>query len=79
MGGPRLKVMWRCGECGDLYEWEFAARDCCQPEVLQVYACPDCGECHEEMEKAVACCKPEDELTCFDYRRLEEAGQQRLF
>lgn len=48
---------WRCGECGDVYDDEFDARDCCPPTVFEVWACPVCDESHDTEEEAETCCE----------------------
>ena len=77
-----IKSKWECGECGDLHDDEYDARDCCRPSVRKVYLCPVCEDTHDTEEDAKDCC-PSEEGEPHEYRpsahELEAAGQQRLF
>jgi len=44
---------WECPECGEIYEDEQEAIDCCQEDLWE---CENCGEQYPEEELAEKCC-----------------------
>lgn len=69
---------YKCGNCGDLHEFEAAALDCCVPSVLPVYVCPICEDWHLEERDALLCCQRDDPALRPSAAELEAAGQMRL-
>lgn len=49
---------YECSACGDLWEDERDAEDCCNPhaEQIRVYKCSGCEELYREKEDADYCC-----------------------
>lgn len=77
----KIKVKYRCSECGDIHDFEEDAAECCPPDVFEVYICPTCDEAHDDEDEARECCASEAAGADggIDYHALEQAGQQRLF
>lgn len=74
-----MKSKWRCDECGELYDWQFAAQDCCQPQTSEVYVCPVCEDEHMQECEALECCGHDmDAHPPPSARELEAMGQIRL-
>lgn len=73
MGQKKIKTLYRCGECRDVHDDEDGARECCMPEIIEVFACPDCGEIHADETEAAECCGTDTE-TCPSCRRDYGAG-----
>ena len=72
----KIETRWCCGECGELYEEEDRAVDCCRPPPpYQVYVCPECQDEHRTELQAIGCCATEPPPSAAE---LEAAGQQRL-
>jgi hypothetical protein len=73
---------YRCIKCGEIYEWEDEAEDCCrtiiavniQPAINAF--CPICGEHYMEFRDAADCClwKDLDALTRWRIADAVEAG-----
>ena len=40
------KIMWRCDECGQIYDDEGDAFECCA-EVTAGYECEECGKFYD--------------------------------
>lgn len=76
----RALLRYGCSRCDELYEREWDAEECCQPEVYAGYICSVCEKWHEKQEEAVACCPPDnpDALDVPTAAELEAAGQVPL-
>lgn len=77
---------WQC-ECGETYDNEDDAVECCQPRTRQVWSCGECDAVHNEKAAAIACCADDAEHNgepispdVYQWRvaQLEAAGQRRL-
>ncbi len=81
MSNPHIKEAYMCGNCGEIYNDEDSAYECCAPYVVEVYLCPTCGDDHREEDDAIACCDfdPEAPPPPLTAAELEAAGQSRLF
>jgi len=73
----RSRAMYKCGNCGELYEDDSDASDCCRPAVYDVWECTTCHVVHKLQEEADAC--HPDQPAMPTPEELEAAGQQRLF
>ncbi|MGI9573868.1 hypothetical protein ACRYJU_07250 [Alloalcanivorax xenomutans] len=51
-----VDLVFKCGECGSIHFDEDSARECCMPEILEMYQCPICQAVHDEEEDAEQCC-----------------------
>lgn len=73
-------VKWRCDGCGELHEDEECARECCTPEVVEVYQCSVCHLRFEDEWEADEHCNThnDDEPDEPTKAELEAHGQQRL-
>ncbi len=71
------KAMFKCGNCGEIYEHDGDAADCCQPAVYDVWECTACHVIHGSEAEAEAC--HPDVPAMPTPEELEAAGQQRLF
>lgn len=74
---------WRCEECGELHSDEDDARECCLPEVSEVYICPICDRAHTREEDAKECikaCENEGNSRTYmaDKKEMEDQGQMVL-
>jgi hypothetical protein len=50
-----LPKPWECGNCGDRYDTDDEAIDCCMEP------CSSCGELYETTEEADDCCESEED------------------
>jgi len=52
------KTRYQCSHCDEIHKDEDDARECCQPEVWEVYECGECGKLHGSSEVAAkSCCE----------------------
>lgn len=58
------KPLWKCGECCEIHDDEDAARECCMPEVYEIYGCPVCDKVHDEEDAALSCCGAGNTIRC---------------
>ena len=77
----KLELAWKCHGCGEIYNNEDDAYECCLPEVSEGYLCPECGDYFRKEADALDCCGYDDEAPPQPptEAELEAAGQQRLF
>jgi hypothetical protein len=66
-----------------MYSFENDARECCPPQVCEVFVCLDCGDWHHEKTEAESCCTDSpDERQAHppipSAAQLEALGQLRL-
>lgn len=47
---------WICGKCDEQHDYEDDARECCAPEVYEIYVCPVCDKEHDYWGDAFRCC-----------------------
>lgn len=75
-----IEPKWECDECGDLYESEDDAQECCQPTIREVFVCPICTEHQYNERDAIDCCgfDPDGPPPPPTAEELEHAGQLRL-
>jgi hypothetical protein len=79
MSAAATKLLYRCDECGQVYEFRSSAAECCQPEVATVHQCPQCNEVHDDAWEAENCpCRDEDPPPV-SAAEMEQQGQLRLF
>lgn len=71
---------YKCGRCGDLYEYEDTALECCAPEAEEVtlWKCADCDAEYDTEDEARLCCWDGETVLMPTPVELEAAGQQRL-
>lgn len=50
------KKRYQCSACDKVHDEEWAAEECCQPEVWTVWQCSVCSEIHDTEEEADDCC-----------------------
>ena len=48
--------VWKCCECREVHDDEDAARECCQPQILELFRCDLCSTIHEDEADAETCC-----------------------
>ena len=50
---------FQCNTCGQIYEEEDEAEDCCPNDVNKIdgWKCGECDEIYEDKEEAKECCK----------------------
>jgi hypothetical protein len=70
-------------ECGGMHSFEDDARECCPPEVREVFVCLDCGDWHQEKAEAESCCtdgpgEQQAQAPIPSTAQLEALGQLRL-
>jgi hypothetical protein len=73
------RIMYRCCECGQVYEFRSSAAECCQPKVATVHQCPHCNEVHDDEWEAQNCHCLDDDPPPVSIAELERQGQLRLF
>jgi hypothetical protein len=75
-----LPLEWFCEGCGDAYEDEAAAFDCCDYPPTLGYGCPLCGVAHQTESDAIACCRWDQTPggARAIQQAIEAAGQLRL-
>ena len=78
-----VTTRFRCGECGELHDFEDDARECCPPQVSKVFVCGECGDWHRDKAEAEACCADETHELPPHHpipttAQLEALGQLRL-
>lgn len=78
--GPILRPAWYCPACGEWWDCEAAAVDCCQDGAEFAYPCPTCELPHPREAEALACCGWEQtpEGARAIRTALDEAGQLPL-
>lgn len=58
--GPAIREVevFLCPSCGQEYNEEYEAAECCPPEIESEirYECPDCKELHGDEDSAFNCC-----------------------
>lgn len=76
----KSKLNYKCGECGELHDDEEYARDCCEPDVFEIYSCGHCGKEFGPLEElAEDCCSDVDPARpIINQAELEALGQLRL-
>lgn len=81
MGTGRLDPKYECPECHLLHGSYDSARECCEPDIGEVWLCPVCGSHNFEEEEAIECCgfDPDGPPPPPTAEELEAAGQTRLF
>jgi hypothetical protein len=70
-------------ECLSTHSFEDDARECCLPQVREVFVCQDCFTEHNEQADAEACCVDGDAVSTHRLpipttAQLEAMGQLRL-
>lgn len=72
---------WECCECNKRHSSEYAAEECCRPEIYQVWGCPVCGEFFDTKAEACECCPVSDPAAhgLPSRAELESAGQLPMF
>lgn len=58
------EALWECGSCGEVYDDDDDAAQCCQPEVYKRWGCPTCKKVHGHEKAALLCCNPEALTRC---------------
>lgn len=48
---------WDCGQCGTGHNTEEYAKECCAPDVYEVFICGKCGQDYDYRPEANECCK----------------------
>jgi len=51
-----IKKLYECSMCHEVHDYEYAAEECCQPEVYEVWQCGVCTKVHGEKPEAEKCC-----------------------
>ena len=51
-----IKRVYICSVCETVHNDEWAAEECCPPEVWEMWQCPVCEETHDTEDEALACC-----------------------
>lgn len=66
--------LWGCGACGQTYQTEEGAEECCKPEIDEVigYRCPNCEKVSTSKKEILGCCSKEV-LICVSCRKEVEA------
>jgi len=77
---PTRTTRYRCGECGELHDFEDDATACCAPDVTKedCWKCSECGYVTDDEDEARHCCLDEEVVLLPTPAQLEAAGQQRL-
>ena len=67
--------LYECGRCGENYETEEGAEECCQPSVneITVYRCPNCERTSTSKKEIINCCTKEI-LLCVSCKKEVQAG-----
>jgi DNA-directed RNA polymerase subunit RPC12/RpoP len=75
-----IHTKYRCEECGEIHEEEGEARECCPPEISEIYQCSVCHKTFADEDVADEHCweHSDDEPAVPTHAELEAAGQQRL-
>lgn len=71
-----LKNFHACSNCGEAYEDQEEAFNCCPPQIVDRYVCPECNTdwlTHEEAKECHEACEMKNHMA-----KLEAAGQMRL-
>ena len=50
-----IKQVYICSVCETVHEDEYAAEECCPPEVWHMWQCPICEETHDTEQEAIEC------------------------
>lgn len=79
MTKPKAKVLWKCSSCDEIHDDEDDARECCAPDVWEMYGCPECGKVCDEEEQALGCCSPDELTSCPNCSRDYGRGQINHF
>jgi hypothetical protein len=84
MGTANLIEKWECDRCGDVYDDEDDAGDCCPRDIEMVYICSVCGVESNFYRQAINRCDceppdPDAPPPPPSAAELEAAGQTRLF
>jgi hypothetical protein len=58
-----VKEVWVCDECGEEWDNEQDALDCCrfEPTASYQFQCGECGDNYDSKVEAEECCKEEEE------------------
>lgn len=64
MSKPKANSFWQCSSCNEIHDDEDDARECCAPEIYEIYGCPGCGKVHEEEHQAISCCEQLERCPC---------------
>lgn len=59
-----FKRLWQCGSCDGVHEYEYLAKECCKPDIHEVYGCIHCSNHHGEKSDAIKCCDVAGEERC---------------
>lgn len=51
-----MKVIYKCGDCGQSHDEEHDAVLCCAPEPVEAYECEECNTEHSCSDMAEKCC-----------------------
>lgn len=80
------KAKYQCPICEASHDFECSARECCEPEVAEVWECSECNEIYDDESEALHCCAESEEDLIdpvkdffINQQNLELQGQQRLF
>jgi hypothetical protein len=81
MGTGCIQPKYQCPECYELHDDYDSARECCVPQISELWECPVCRKCHGDEEMAIECCgfDPDGPPPPPTAAELEAAGQTRLF
>lgn len=50
-----IKQVYICSVCETVHDDEYAAEECCPPEVWHMWQCPICEETHDTEQQAIEC------------------------
>ena len=73
-----IKQVYICSVCETVHDDEYAAEECCPPEVWHMWQCPICEETHDTEQQAIECynlCSGNQEEIAVDegsYRRYPD-------
>ena len=73
-----IKQVYICSVCETVHDDEYAAEECCPPEVWHMWQCPICEETHDTEQEAIECynlCSGNQEEIAVDegsYRRYPD-------
>lgn len=58
MVNVEVKNKYECGNCGNEYDDEISAEECCPNEsvLIEKYVCGECKSEHDDEEDAEDCC-----------------------
>lgn len=75
-----MLTKYECGLCGEIHEDEIDARECCPPEISEVFQCSVChAKFSDEMLAEEHCWEHnDDESDVPTHAELEAAAQMRL-